>query len=92
MNYTVFIRILKLNVLCSMTGWVWLKISIACKQVQINSEDDGYAHVEVYVDTQRVQHLQGIKTGFTKNASLDPLTVAEEKGSAKRSKKGCAIS
>ena len=62
-------------------------------QVQINSEDDGYAHVEVYVDAQRVQHLQGVKTGFTKDASLDPLTVnVEEKGSAKRSKKGCAIS
>lgn len=66
--------------------------TIVCKQIQINSEDDGYAHLEVYFDAQQVQHLQAIKTGFTKDAPLDPLTMAEDKGSAKRSKKSYAIS
>lgn len=63
----------------------------AWQQIQINFEDDGYAHLEVYVDSQPVHHLQGIKTGFTKDASLDPLTEVQVKGSTKISKRGCAI-
>lgn len=60
-------------------------------QIQVSDEDDGYAHIEVHVDAQQVYHFQGIKTGFTKDASLDPLTAAKEKEKGK-SKKGCTVS
>ena len=42
-------------------------------QIQTNDEDNGYAHVQVHLDAQQVLHLIAIKTGFTKDASLDPL-------------------
>ena len=42
-------------------------------QVQVSDEDNGYAHVQVHVDPQLVLHLIAIKTGFTKDAALEPL-------------------
>ena len=33
----------------------------------------GYAHVQVHLDTEQVLHLIAIKTGFTKDAPMDPL-------------------
>lgn len=42
-------------------------------QIQTSDEDNGYAHVQVHRDAQQILHLIAVKTGFTKDASLDPL-------------------
>jgi hypothetical protein len=42
-------------------------------QIQTSEEDNGYIHVQVHLDAQQVLHLIAVKTGFTKDASLDPL-------------------
>lgn len=58
-------------------------------QIQVSDEEDGYAHAEILVDPQKIFHLQGIKTGFTRDASLDPLNPGEGIGEAAgNSKKG----
>ena len=42
-------------------------------QIQTSDEDNGYVHVQVHLDAQQILHLIAVKTGFTKDASLDPL-------------------
>lgn len=50
-------------------------------QIQTSDEDNGYTHVQVHRDAQQVVHLIAVKTGFTKDAPLDPLQEPTAAGS-----------